>query len=134
MDLDIKGLRVLVTAGAGGIGLAITRRFASEGARVHTCDVDETALSALAASDPAITATRCDVSDRSAVKNLFAEALTKLGGLDVLVNNAGVSGPTAPVQEVDPDQWEQDGMGRAARRWHHRRWKEAMEHAHAAAQ
>ena len=78
MDLDIKGLRVLVTAGAGGIGLAITRRFASEGARVHTCDVDETALSALAASDPAITATRCDVSDRSAVKNLFADAVPTL--------------------------------------------------------
>jgi len=40
MDLDIKGLRVLVTAGAGSIGFAIARRFASEGARIHTCDVD----------------------------------------------------------------------------------------------
>jgi NAD(P)-dependent dehydrogenase (short-subunit alcohol dehydrogenase family) len=55
MDLDIRGLRVLVTAGANGIGLAIARAFAREGARVHTCDVDETALSALAASDPSIT-------------------------------------------------------------------------------
>ena len=55
MDLDIKGLRVLVTAGAGGIGLAIARRFAAEGAKVHTCDVDEMALSALANSDPTIT-------------------------------------------------------------------------------
>jgi NAD(P)-dependent dehydrogenase (short-subunit alcohol dehydrogenase family) len=106
MDLDIKGLRVLVTAGAGGIGLAIVRRFAAEGARVHTCDVDEMALSALAASDPGITATPCDVSDRSAVQKLFAESLTKLGGLDVLVNNAGVAGPTAKIEEMNPEDWD----------------------------
>jgi NAD(P)-dependent dehydrogenase (short-subunit alcohol dehydrogenase family) len=106
MDLDIKGLRVLVTAGAGGIGLAIVGRFAAAGARVHTCDVDEMALSALAASDPGITATPCDVSDRSAVQKLFAEALTKLGGLDVLVNNAGVAGPTAKIEEMNPEDWD----------------------------
>jgi NAD(P)-dependent dehydrogenase (short-subunit alcohol dehydrogenase family) len=106
MDLDIKGLRVLITAGAGGIGLAIARRFAAEGARVHTCDVDEMALSALASSDPAITATPCDVSDRSAVQRLFKEALAKLGGLDVLVNNAGVAGPTAKIDEMNPEDWD----------------------------
>jgi NAD(P)-dependent dehydrogenase (short-subunit alcohol dehydrogenase family) len=102
MDLEIKGLRVLVTAGANGIGLAIVRAFAAEGAKVHTCDVDETALAALASSDPAITQTRCDVSDRAAVKNLFGEAVAKLGGLDVLVNNAGVAGPTSKVEEMNP--------------------------------
>jgi NAD(P)-dependent dehydrogenase (short-subunit alcohol dehydrogenase family) len=106
MDLDIKGLRVLVTAGAGGIGLAIARAFAREGARVHACDVDEMALSALAASDPAITATPSDVSDRAAVQRLFAAALTKLGGLDVLVNNAGVAGPTAKIEEMNPEDWD----------------------------
>src|SRR5712672_3276000 len=106
MDLDIKGLRVLVTAGAGGIGLAIARRFAAEGARVHTCDVDEMALSALAASDPAITATPCDVADRSAVQRLFTDALAKLGGLDVLVNNAGIAGPTAKIEEMNPEDWD----------------------------
>ena len=106
MDLDIKGLRVLVTAGAGGIGLAIARRFAGEGARVHTCDVDKMALSELTTSDPAITATTCDVSDRSAVKNLFSEAMAKLGGLDVLVNNAGVAGPTAKIEDMNPEDWD----------------------------
>jgi NAD(P)-dependent dehydrogenase (short-subunit alcohol dehydrogenase family) len=106
MDLDIRGLRVLVTAGASGIGLAIARRFAGEGARVHTCDVDKIALSELAASDPAISATPCDVSDRAAVKTLFSEAMAKLGGLDVLVNNAGVAGPTAKIEEMNPEDWD----------------------------
>ena len=106
MDLNIKGLRVLVTAGAGGIGLAIARAFQGEGARVHVCDVDETALSALAGSDPAITRSRCDVASRESVKNLFAEANVKLGGLDVLVNNAGIAGPTSRVEEMNPEDWD----------------------------
>jgi NAD(P)-dependent dehydrogenase (short-subunit alcohol dehydrogenase family) len=106
MDLDIKGLRVLVTAGAGGIGLSIARRFADEGARVHICDVDDMALSALGASNPAITSTRCDVADRTAVKNLFVDAVKRLGGLDVLVNNAGIAGPTARIEDMNPEDWD----------------------------
>jgi NAD(P)-dependent dehydrogenase (short-subunit alcohol dehydrogenase family) len=106
MDLDIKGLRVLVTAGANGIGLAIARAFAGEGARVHICDVDQPALAALAKSDPSITQTPCDVSDRAAVKTLFTEATAKLGGLDVLVNNAGVAGPTSKVEDMNPEDWD----------------------------
>lgn len=106
MDLDIKGLRVLVTAGANGIGLAIARAFASEGAKVHICDVDTAALSALKTRDPALTQTVCDVSDRAAVKSLFAEASNALGGLDVLVNNAGIAGPTSKVEEMNPEDWD----------------------------
>ena len=106
MDLGLKGSRVLVTAGGNGIGLAIARRFAAEGAKVHTCDVDPAALAALAASDAAITSTKCDVSDRSAVDKLFAETLEKLGGLDVLVNNAGIAGPTSGIEEMHPEDWD----------------------------
>jgi len=106
MNLDIKGLRVLVTAGANGIGLSIARAFVREGARVHTCDVDDAALAALANSDPSITQTKCDVSDRRAVKRLFEEATGNLRGLDVLVNNAGVAGPTSKVEEMNPEDWD----------------------------
>jgi NAD(P)-dependent dehydrogenase (short-subunit alcohol dehydrogenase family) len=106
MDLNIKGLRVIVTAGANGIGLAIARAFAGEGARVHVCDVDQAALAALTASDPTITQTHCDVADRPSVQRLFDEATAKLGGLDVLVNNAGIAGPTAKVEEMHPDDWD----------------------------
>jgi NAD(P)-dependent dehydrogenase (short-subunit alcohol dehydrogenase family) len=106
MDLDIKGLRVLVTAGAGGIGLAIARRFVGEGAKVHVCDVDEMALGAVAESDPAITRSQCDVSDRAAVRRMFDEALGQLGGLDVLVNNAGIAGPTSKIEDMNPEDWD----------------------------
>jgi len=106
MDLDIKGLRVLVTAGANGIGLAIAQAFAREGARVHVCDIDDAGLEALRKSDPAISTSRCDVADRTAVAKLFEEAKRALGGLDVLVNNAGIAGPTAKVDEMHPEDWD----------------------------
>ena len=64
MDLQLAGLRVLVTAGAGGIGLEIVRAFRREGARVHACDVDEAALRALAEADPEVTRSTTDVADR----------------------------------------------------------------------
>jgi NAD(P)-dependent dehydrogenase (short-subunit alcohol dehydrogenase family) len=106
MDLGIKDLRVLVTAGAGGIGLEIARAFVREGARVHICDVDETALAAVKTSDPKLTQSVCDVSDRGQVARLFDEALHVLGGLDCLVNNAGIAGPTGRVEEINPEDWD----------------------------
>ena len=106
MDLGIGGLRVMVTAGTAGIGLAIARAFVREGAKVHVCDVDSDALGRLAASDPAITSSLCDVSDRAQVARFFDEGLTKLGGLDCFVNNAGIAGPTGRVEEIDPTDWD----------------------------
>ncbi|HZQ61684.1 MAG TPA: SDR family oxidoreductase, partial [Casimicrobiaceae bacterium] len=106
MELDIRNLRVLVTAGAAGIGLAIARAFVREGAKVHVCDVDRDALARLASTDPAITWTVCDVADRALVSRLFDEAIARLGGLDCLVNNAGIAGPTGKVDEIDPDEWD----------------------------
>jgi NAD(P)-dependent dehydrogenase (short-subunit alcohol dehydrogenase family) len=100
------GKRVLITAGASGIGLAIARAFAAEGAKVHICDINEDALRALKQSDPSITSTVCDVSDRLSVERLIIDATHTLGGLDVLVNNAGISGPTASVETMGPDAWE----------------------------
>ena len=106
MDLEIAGLRVLVTAGASGIGLATAKAFAREGARVLVCDVDHAALRALAASDPGLAETHCDVADPAAVSRLFGEVATTLGGLDALVNNAGVAGPTAACEEVALADWD----------------------------
>lgn len=106
MDLGIEGLRVLVTAGAAGIGLEIARAFVREGARVHVCDIDEATLAALPSSDPALTFSQADVADRAQVAAMFDEALAVLGGLDVLVNNAGIAGPTARTEEIVPEEWD----------------------------
>ena len=106
MNFGIKGLRVLVTAGANGIGLATARSFVAEGARVHVCDVDKERLAAMAKSDPTITRSVCDVADRKQVAKLFKDALKVLGGLDVLVNNAGIAGPTGRVDEISPEDWD----------------------------
>ena len=106
MDLDIAGLRVLVTAGAGGIGREIARAFVAEGARVHVCDVDERALEELGRSDPKLSRSRCDVASRPEVARLFDDTLQALGGLDVLVNNAGIAGPTGLVEEINPEDWD----------------------------
>jgi NAD(P)-dependent dehydrogenase (short-subunit alcohol dehydrogenase family) len=106
MDLDIIGLRVLVTAGAAGIGLEIARAFRREGARVHVCDVDGAALDALATTDPELTSSQGDVASRPDVARVFDEALSRLGGLDVLVNNAGIAGPTGAVEEINPEDWD----------------------------
>ena len=106
MDLGIRGLRVMVSAGANGIGLEIARAFVREGAQVHACDVDAAAIARLAGSDAAITATRCDVSNRDEVALFFEQGIARLGGLDCLVNNAGIAGPTGRVEEIDPAEWD----------------------------
>ena len=106
MDMKIEGLRVLVTAGASGIGLATARAFAREGARVFICDVDRKALAAVAASDAGFGQIVCDVSDPAAVDRLFAAAMAALGGLDALVNNAGIAGPTAACEAIALADWE----------------------------
>jgi NAD(P)-dependent dehydrogenase (short-subunit alcohol dehydrogenase family) len=106
MDLGVAGLRVLVTAGAAGIGLGIARAFMREGAKVHVCDVDKDALAAIKTSDPRIGQSMCDVADRASVATLFDTAIADLGGLDVLVNNAGIGGPTGRVEEIHPEDWD----------------------------
>jgi NAD(P)-dependent dehydrogenase (short-subunit alcohol dehydrogenase family) len=107
MRFDLEGARVLVTAGAGGIGLATARAFAQEGARVHVCDVDEAALDALGTTDATLGRAVCDVADRVSVAHLFEDVIGSLGGLDVLVNNAGIAGPTGRCEDLDPEAWEQ---------------------------
>jgi len=98
--------RVLVTAGAAGIGRQIAEAFVANGATVFVCDIDAKALEATSTALAGVKTGLCDVSKRQDIERMMAECAQALGGLDVLVNNAGISGPTAPVEEMDPDEWE----------------------------
>ena len=102
---DLKERRVVVTAAASGIGKAIAEAFDDFGAVVHVCDSDEDALAALLAARPGIAGAVLDVADPDAMDRFFEGALETLGGLDVLVNNAGISGPVGPVEEMDIAAW-----------------------------
>ncbi len=101
-----QGLKVLVTAGASGIGAGIARAFCAAGAHVHVCDIDRTALDRLATLEPGITTSTADASVERDVALVFDDVRGALGGLDVLVSNAGIAGPTGPVESLDPAQWE----------------------------
>ncbi len=94
--------RVLVTAGASGIGLVIARRFAADGARVFVTDVDAGALGAL---PEGITGALVDVADEGAMAALAGRLMAEWGGVDVVCANAGIKGPTARVTETPLDGW-----------------------------
>ena len=99
--------RIIITAAGAGIGREVAARFADEGAQVHICDVDQQALDQLTSQTPNISAARVDVTDEAAVDAWLRDALSDLGGCDVLINNAGVAGPAAAVEEMTLAAWRQ---------------------------
>jgi len=101
----LKGLRVAVSAGGSGIGLAIATALAAQGARLAICDVDGAALAEAARSLNADVAQIADVSDEAQIGAFFAQIQTSMGGLDALVNNAGIAGPTGGVEDISPADW-----------------------------
>ena len=98
--------RVLITAGAAGIGREFARAFAATGAKVFICDIDTKSLDALAKEIPGLAAKPCDMSQRAEIERMVPDAVAALGGLDVLINNAGIAGLTLPVEQYPPDDWD----------------------------
>ena len=107
MDTGLQGKRVVVTAGAQGIGLAIAEAFVAEGAQVHICDVNDDFLAAAKSRFPHVSQSRTDVANEPDVDAMFADLKARWGALDVLVNNAGIAGPTAAVEDTTLAEWEQ---------------------------
>jgi len=101
----VKGQRVLVTAGASGIGYAIAKTLVGMGARVAICDISEDMLDKSRGELKVVGSCVADVSADADVDRMFDIVATKLGGLDALINNAGIAGPTGGVDEIDPADW-----------------------------
>lgn len=102
----MHGQRIVVTAGAGGAGLVIADVLARQGAAVAVCDIDENAVSRLERQAALALARVVDVSSAKAVHSFFEEAVGRLGGIDVLVNNAGIAGPTARAEDISTEDWD----------------------------
>ena len=101
----LDGQRALVTGAGSGSGQVMAQHFEKAGARIWICDADTNNLEQSLKENPEWNGTPCDVSDEYQVDQLFKEMSDSFGGLEILVNNAGIAGPTAPVEEIDPDEW-----------------------------
>ena len=101
----LDGQRALITGAGSGIGKVLAQHFEKAGARIWICDADTNNLEQSLKENPHWNGTPCDVSDENQVGQLFKEMSDSFGGLEILVNNAGIAGPTAPVEEIDPGEW-----------------------------
>lgn len=99
-------LRVLISGGAAGSGEIIAAAYIEAGAQVHVCDVSQEAIASFLDRHPEATATRADVADAAQVAEVFAVQRGRFGGLDVLINNAGIAGPTAGVDRISDEDWQ----------------------------
>lgn len=100
------GQVVMISAGAAGIGRIIAEAFLAHDCLVHVCDIDEAAISDFLEANANASATTADISEVAQVDRVFEDIQAQYGRLDVLVNNAGIAGPTAHVEDIDPDEWD----------------------------
>ncbi|MEM9795591.1 MAG: SDR family oxidoreductase [Pseudomonadota bacterium] len=105
-EIDLTGKTAIVTGASRGIGAAAARRLAAAGANVALLARSETTIAAIAAEiGPAAMSVVCNVSDWASVETAFAQVADRFGGLDLLVNNAGLIDPIARIEDADPAAW-----------------------------
>jgi len=104
--MKTKALRVLITGGGNGLGAVIARRFAKEGSRVAVTDIEPDRLQWIGREDEKSLGIQADAGDQAAVSKAIEQIAESFGGLDVLVNNAGIPGPRHPLENIDPGEWD----------------------------
>ena len=97
--------KVIITAGASGIGFETAKEFINGGAKVAVCDIDSEALEAAKRNLPGLLTYFCDVSKPEETKTFIENAAKQLHGIDTLVNNAGIGGPTKKIEDITPEEW-----------------------------
>lgn len=103
---DLNKKRVVVTAGASGIGRAIAEAFLLKGAQVAICDIDNSSLSDFSKAHPDTIAINANVADQSNLDYFFEHVLDAFGGLDVVCANAGTGGPAAKIEDIKVNEWQ----------------------------
>lgn len=101
----LAGQRVLITAGAAGLGRVAAEAFQAAGARVAVCDIDAEACDTMRAANPAMLVHQADVTDETSCDGFFDAAHAHLGGFDVVWANAGIGGPAGAVEDITPEGW-----------------------------
>lgn len=101
---DLKGRKAVVTGGASGIGRAVAERFLASGAQVTIWDWNR-AMAEAAAAEMGCAFVQVDVADWESVRSATARTAAEMGGVDILVNSAGVAGANANVTDTDPAEW-----------------------------
>ena len=96
-----------MTGGADSVGRVIAERFLARGDKVHICDIRREALEETLAANPGMTGTLANVGDFDAVARVFADAAARMGDATVLVNNVGVAGPRAAIEDISPADWQE---------------------------
>ena len=97
---------ILISGAASGIGRRIAERFLEQGDAVHICDASADNVAEFSVANSGATATVADIGDKTDVDRVFADLHQHHGGLNILINNAGIAGPSVPVEEVDEDDWD----------------------------
>jgi len=103
----IKKLKIVITAGASGIGAEIAKTLSEAGGQVIICDKDQSRLDAFTQNNPNVIAVKADVSDEEEVLSLFATVKEHFGEINALINNAGIAGPSAKLEDTDFKDWQQ---------------------------
>ena len=96
---------VLITAGASGIGRCIAETYLNHNCKVHICDISQASIDDFLRANPSATASIADISKPDQVEQLFSDFSKQYNQLDILINNAGIAGPTAAVEDIDIDEW-----------------------------